>query len=288
MTNTSIPAAALTHAGRFHADDVFSSALLRMLRPDIQIRRTFKVPENFNGLAFDIGGGEFDHHQQGAEVRENGVPYASFGLLWRAFGKQVMERGDPALAEEEAVRFDEKFIQSLDEDDNRGTGSQIAGVIGSFNPSWDSEESPDDCFWRAVDFATVIFQNRLNNIFSVQRAKALVQAALEKAEDHIVILPRFAPWKSVLEGTGTDFVVYPSQRGGYCAQIVPAEEDSEEKTVVFPEAWAGKSEEELPKLSGIPTLTFCHNGRFLISTSTIEDAVKACRKAREIAQQEEK
>ena len=74
---------ALTHSGKFHADDVFASALLRICYPGIEIRRTFEIPEGFDGLIFDIGGGRFDHHQTGAPVRPNGVPYAAFGLLWR-------------------------------------------------------------------------------------------------------------------------------------------------------------------------------------------------------------
>lgn len=87
-----IPAAAMTHGGKFHADDVFSAALLRLLRPDIRIHRGFQVPEAFEGLVFDIGLGPFDHHQQDAPVRENGVPYAAFGLLWREFGAAFCRR----------------------------------------------------------------------------------------------------------------------------------------------------------------------------------------------------
>ena len=74
MQQYELPPYALTHAGKFHADDVFSGALLRLLRPGIGISRVFQIPENFDGLVFDIGWGEFDHHQQGAPVRENGVP----------------------------------------------------------------------------------------------------------------------------------------------------------------------------------------------------------------------
>ena len=36
---TQIPEVAYTHAGKFHADDVFSAALLRILRPDIRFVR---------------------------------------------------------------------------------------------------------------------------------------------------------------------------------------------------------------------------------------------------------
>ena len=40
-----IPANGFTHAGKFHADDVFATALLQILRPDIRITRGFVVPE---------------------------------------------------------------------------------------------------------------------------------------------------------------------------------------------------------------------------------------------------
>ena len=36
-----IPANGFTHAGKFHADDVFATALLQILRPDIKITRGF-------------------------------------------------------------------------------------------------------------------------------------------------------------------------------------------------------------------------------------------------------
>ena len=75
-------AAAFTHGGKFHADDVFSSALLLYFNPKITITRGNKIPEDFKGIVFDIGRGKYDHHQRDSRVRENGVPYAAFGLLW--------------------------------------------------------------------------------------------------------------------------------------------------------------------------------------------------------------
>ena len=77
-----IPANGFTHAGKFHADDVFATALLQILRPDIKITRGFTVPDDFDGIVYDIGFGMFDHHQEPREYRANGVPYAAFGLLW--------------------------------------------------------------------------------------------------------------------------------------------------------------------------------------------------------------
>ena len=59
-----IPANGFTHAGKFHADDVFATALLQILRPDIKITRGFVVPDDFDGIVYDIGFGMFDHHQE--------------------------------------------------------------------------------------------------------------------------------------------------------------------------------------------------------------------------------
>ena len=57
-------AKAFTHSGKFHADDVFSSALLLYLNPQITITRGNRVPEDYDGIVFDIGRGRYDHHQR--------------------------------------------------------------------------------------------------------------------------------------------------------------------------------------------------------------------------------
>ena len=49
-----IPANGFTHAGKFHADDVFATALLQILRPDIKITRGFTVPDDFDGIVYDL------------------------------------------------------------------------------------------------------------------------------------------------------------------------------------------------------------------------------------------
>ena len=87
-----IPAKGFTHGGKFHADDVFSTALLQILRPDIQVTRGFVVPDDFDGIVYDVGGGMFDHHSEPRECRPNGVPYAAFGLLWRLLGSRRWRR----------------------------------------------------------------------------------------------------------------------------------------------------------------------------------------------------
>ena len=95
-----IPANGFTHAGKFHADDVFATALLQIIRPDIRITRGFVVPDDFDGIVYDIGFGMFDHHQEPREYRANGIPYA----------KQILEN---QIESANAVnRADEKVQQA--------------------------------------------------------------------------------------------------------------------------------------------------------------------------------
>lgn len=261
-----LPALGFTHGGRFHADDVFSSALLRILRPDMRIYRGFEVPKGFSGIAYDIGDGPFDHHKKGSPRRENGVPYATFGLLWREYGTYF-------LSEEEARRFDEKFVQPLDLDDNTGCGNILAGAIGAFNPTWDSEESPDDAFEKALEVAYQILSHKLQSLAAVERGKAKVQHALKQMEDGLVVLEEYVPWKPVLVTSPAEFVVFPSMRGGYSLQCVP--KDFNGKTgdkVPLPKAWWGRPQQELAQITGVEDIQFCHASGFMATTATLAGA----------------
>lgn len=265
-----IPDSAFTHAGKFHSDDVFSAALLTYLNPNIKITRAYHIPEDFTGIVFDIGGGKYDHHQKDALVRDNGIPYAAFGLLWKELGGLI-------LSENDAKSFDKSFIQPLDYSDNTGAHNEIAELISLFNPSWDEEADYDACFNEAKEIALAILIKKFNFIKSLNKAEDFVKEAVEKAEDNIVILPKRAPWKLFLDGTDMEFVVYPSDRGGYNAQGVPTSMASTSLKVPFPKEWRGKSADELKAISGVETLSFCHNSGFLITAASLEDTIKACK-----------
>ena len=165
-------------------------------------------------------------------MRENGVPYAAFGLLWRAFGAQLLMRGCSAEdAAREAGHFDEVFVQPLDLDDNTGCGNDVASVIGSFNPTWDSSLSADEQYFKAVAFAEVILRNKLEEIWAVCRASGIVREALKQMENRVVVLDRYCPWKGVLAHSEAQFVVYPSQRGGLAPKWCPAEQTVSLKSI---------------------------------------------------------
>lgn len=274
-------ARAFTHGGKFHADDVFSAALLFYINPEITILRGNRVPDDFDGIVFDIGRGAYDHHQRDSRVRENGVPYAAFGLLWEAVGAEI-------LGEELAEEFDEAFVQPLDHNDNTGEKNELANLIGNFNPTWDAQGGNDEAFFQAVSVAGMILENKFERYRGNERADRRVEEILEEhrqavtsgkrdSEDaKILILPEFVPCQKRLSETEIAFVIFPSNRGGYCIQPQKKEYSMNYKCS-FPSSWLGLEGEELSLVTGLKSAAFCHKGGFLMICGTLEDSVLACR-----------
>ena len=273
-------ASAFTHSGKFHADDVFSAALLLYLNPEIMITRGNRVPEDFDGIVFDIGRGQYDHHQKDSRIRENGIPYAAFGLLWEELGADI-------LGEELAQKFDESFVQPLDNNDNTGEKNELATLIGNFNPTWDAEGSNDEAFFQAVSVAGMILENKFERFRGNERADKRVEEiyahheqAVHDREKHrddarILILPEFVPCQKFLSETEIAFVIFPSNRGGYCIQPQKKEYSMNYKCS-FPVEWLGLENEELVVATGLKSAGFCHKGGFLMTTGELADAVQAC------------
>lgn len=273
-------ASAFTHSGKFHADDVFSAALLLYLNPEITITRGNQVPENYEGLVFDIGRGQYDHHQKDSRIRDNGVPYAAFGLLWEKLGPEI-------LGEELALKFDESFVQPLDINDNTGEKNELATLIGNFNPGWDSKSNNDEAFFQAVSVAGMILENKFERYLGNERADRRVEEVLTEhaaslasgdtpAENtNILILPEFIPCQKRLSETNIAFVIFPSNRGGYCIQPQKKEYSMNYKCN-FPVEWLGLENEELAAATGLKSAGFCHKGGFLMTTGELADAVQAC------------
>lgn len=143
----------LTHPATFHADDVLSTCLLKMIDPKFKVVRSNVIPNDFHGLVYDVGLGEYDHHQSDAKVRETGIKYASFGLLWRDLSYIFMRR-------ENASVFDDAFVSEIDRCDNGSDTNLLSSSISLFNPTWNSDEESDSQFEKAVN----IFSPALSSV----------------------------------------------------------------------------------------------------------------------------
>ena len=283
----------ITHNGTFHSDEVFSTVLLsKVLKKDIlKLCRTSNIKEGITGFVYDVGYGKYDHHQPGGNgERKNGIKYSSFGLVWRDFGKDYLKQLNCLQIEEVWSMVDKKLVQNIDAIDNGQLGKltqfdfevvTLPNLISMYNSNWDDEQAnQNEMFLKAVQFAQTVFDRFIISVVSKIRAKSRVEDAIENSKNQILILEKFMPWKEFLLDSENEkaknilFVVFPSNRGGYNVYAVPKENGSFESRKLFPAKWAGLKDEELSKISGVATATFCHTGRFICATRTKEDAIK--------------
>ena len=284
----------ITHGGTFHADEVMATVILAKILGDVVVYRASKMPEKVRDdvIVYDIGYGQFDHHQRGGNgYRENDIPYAACGLIWKEFGYHLVKEHDNAYFIWKTMDVD--LIQGIDAVDTgtlpktsyRAYPMSVPQSIFNFNPAWDSEEPADEAFLKAASFAEMVFDKTLEKVIARARAKEIVEEAIAKAEGNIMVMERFAPWQKYIftsqneKAKEIQFVVFPSNREGYNWQGVPVEIGSYELRCQAPMEWRGLQDNELRKVTGVKTAIFCHQYGFIGSAETLEDAITMARLA---------
>ncbi|MFD1674715.1 MYG1 family protein [Alicyclobacillus fodiniaquatilis] len=265
-----------THHGTFHADDVFAVAMLKQIYPNADIVRS-RDPEILRrcDIVVDVGHGKYDHHTNEKVYRENGLPYASAGLIWRDFGAQVLATQEAGDASDILIKaIDERLIQGIDAIDNGveiekdAKLKTVSELIGGFNPTWHSHADEHAAFAAAVAFATQILTNQIKSEIARLAAVELVASAYEhRLYKEFLILETFCPWSESLFNMDLAkevlYVIFPDKSGQYRIQVVPKQLGSFEARKPLPEQWAGKEGDELGSLIGIPDAVFCHPARFI-------------------------
>ena len=296
----------VTHSGKFHADDAWAVAALKILFPQADVVRTRDSARiEAADFAVDVGGiwdpasGRFDHHQKGfAGARPSGVPYASAGLVWKEYGARCVSALAAAhsghqLADDKALEMahsiDADVVQYLDLSDvgaakNAPGGYGLSAVVSGFNPNWLDEQrlgygGADDGyrlsqFFRAMELLTDIMTNavryRVGALLSVEQ----VRQAQVLEEGRLLFLENGAvPWSQVVrkEMPKVLFVIshnIAEQR--YMIHTIPVSSDSFAARADLPEAWAGLRDAQLAAVTGIHDAGFCHNGRFIASAKSYD------------------
>jgi len=282
----------ITHDGIFHADDIFATATLSLfLKGSVKIIRTRDESMFKKGdYVYDVGGiydpmhNRFDHHQQGgAGVRENSIPYAAFGLVWKTFGEKIC--GDIAIAK----RIDESLVQAIDADDNGIDLITLKTIVAPyfiqdmfsiFRPSYTEEPDYDAPFLKMIGIAREILLRTIRKTKDALKAESAVRQAYETAKDkRLIILNDRYPWADVLGAYPEPlYVVFP-RTDSWGVLCVSKAKHSFENRKPLPEAWAGKHDQEMAEVSGVSDATFCHNGRFLAVAKSKEGAIALAEKA---------
>lgn len=284
LTNDLNEADFVTHAGNFHADDVFSSMFMARLYGDIILIRLNDYKDDGSKIAFDIGLGKFDHHQANYDKkRANGIHYCGFGLLWQEYGLKYLRKIKVKYPEKVFNILDELLVIQIDAIDNGEYFIDapfniytLAGLIEQFRPKIGKKEDENECFLKAVSFADTIFEQILNDAIGKVYALNEIEKKKKTIKDNILILDKYIPYEYAIFKLELDvnFVVYPSNRGCYAAHTVPTKYKGFTPKIPFKKEWAGLRDEELQKVSGIKTAHFCHKKLFLATATTKEDALK--------------
>ena len=283
----------ITHDGSFHADDIFACAVLCLVleknNEEFEIIRT--RDENMiktGDYVFDIGGiynaesNRFDHHQVGgAGKRLNGIEYASFGLVWKKFGK-ILSSSDDVVA-----LIDEKLAAPVDASDNgfdlfenkhEISPYLIQNLFISMRPTWrEGNQNIYEMFLKCVVIAKEILLREIIQAGDALLAEETIISIYKKTEDkRIIILDKNYPYEYTLNNFPEIlFVIYPRTTDGFWA-VKAVKKDI--KTFInrknFPKLWAGLKEEELINVSGVADAVFCHRALFMCVAKSKEGAIK--------------
>ncbi|MES2023737.1 MAG: MYG1 family protein [Patescibacteria group bacterium] len=294
MTTIKTTKKLVTHNGSFHADDIFACATLSILLEkkgeSLEIIRTRDEEIIKSGdYVFDIGNvydaekNKFDHHQiGGAGKRDNGIEYASFGLVWKKFGEEICESKDVADF------IDKKLAQPVDAGDNgmdliksisEAKPYFLQTLFKSFLPSWKNanEETLLLGFLESVNIAKGLLSREIALAQDASEAGRKVLECYEQSKDkRIIILDQKYPWEeNISKYSEPIFVIFPRLNGVlWGVEGVPASSTSFERRKKFPEIWAGLRDEELQKVTGVADAVFCHRGLFMCVAKTKEGATK--------------
>lgn len=279
----------VTHSTRFHADDLFATAMLlehldgkaevvRTLDPKVIVEGDYVLDI---GRIYDPSKNRFDHHQGDAGVRPNGIPYASAGLVWKHYGEKI------AGSAKAAEMIDDKLVAQIDAVDN-GIGEFLSfggdvhpyllnDIAGAFSNSWKEKDRDEtEGFMFLLPLARAIIQREVHKAQAKIEAEAIVRKAYDEAPDkRIIVLPVQSLSIDLLQEMPEPlYAVAPHARGGWGIFAVRKEKKSFANRKDMPKAWAGLSNEDLARASGVPDAVFCHLGLFLAVAKSKEGALK--------------
>ncbi len=290
-------ATVIVHDGGFHTDEIFACAVLDLyFKGALKVVRTRDEAIIAEGeYVLDVGGiydhdlKRYDHHQpEGAGTRDNGIPYATAGLIWLHYGKKLIK------SEELWSIIDSKLVQPIDAVDNgvdiydqKFPGVypySLQTIVGSRLPTWREEGQIDldQEFLTLVDFMKDLLTRELEIARDNLLAKREVsQAVTESPYESIVVLEENYPFEETL-GLFPHilFVVSPRSDGSWrVAGIRDNMGNFDSIRRRLPETWAGLRGQALKTITGEAGARFCHSKRFLCIAEDRDSAIRLAKKA---------
>lgn len=257
---------AITNGGKFNLASVFSTAILAKVIDDLKVYRG-SIPyinPSQDVIIYDIGNGRYNPFPSKKDaIRENGIHYSSAGLIWRDFGPKIVKfTPNPDWVWE---FIDMNLIMDIDRSYMSTSSTCLSNLICTFNPNWNSSETSDEAFLKAVDFAEKILNNYLRYACSICKAERIVEEQIEKSENGILILEKEMPWKDTLLNSENPkaqnilFAIYPHpDTANFIFEEIPVSIDdvlTSRKSI--PEDWKGITPPMLYKKIDVQDALYC-------------------------------
>ncbi len=280
----------ITHSGSFHADELLAIAALDIYLngKEYEVIRTreealFSTGDYVVdvGGVYDVGTNRFDHHQEGgAGARPNGIPYSSFGLVWKKYGETI------AGSKEVAEAIDKVIGHPVDMGDNGldyysrvrpDTEPLIVQfMVAMFRPTWKGDATYDERFMELLPIMKRFLSLAIINERDSLEASSVVRDVYHRTLDkRLIVLDGSHPWEDVLSNYPEPlFVVKPrSQDSAWTVGCVRDAGAGFTNRKDLPSAWAGKRDSELAQITGVEGVVFCHNRLFTAVAKTKDAAL---------------
>ena len=192
-----------THDGRFHADDVLGTAICTMaVEGDcgveyIRSRNVYELERA--DIILDVGGRNdgvkwFDHHTK-QEFRDNGIPIASAGQMWRHFYKTIIAKrcaflNANTLTEQNYTyiysKIDNRIVSNIDAIDcgNATINDSFSLMISAFNfDRKNTTYTNNHVFEEIVNITITLFRNVIDReILTIETNNTLIPDRYEDGD----------------------------------------------------------------------------------------------------------
>ena len=278
----------ITHSGPFHIDEILAVATIDMLLSgEYELIRTRDSEIIKTGdYVVDVGGeyntdrNSFDHHQKdGAGDRGDGIPYSSYGLVWKKFGVDVCG------SQEVADIIDKKIGVYIDAEDNGVDVYKMNGdinvyslpkAIKIFHPLFGESRTFDEGFTEAFGFVKRLLEREILKAKKYVDTKDVAIEAYDNAKDkRIIVLNEYVPAMDIIKSYPEPlFIVVPRDDNTWMVRAIEKSKNTFEARKLFPKNWAGGKGDEIVDATGVSDALFCHHsGNFLCIAGSKEGAI---------------
>ena len=260
-------------------DDVISTIFLSKIRKNIVLIRIPTIDEKLNianKIVYDIGGGEFDHHQKNRNgQRENGIYYSSIGLLWKKFGKEYLKKLKFKNIDKTFEYMDKELIQYIDAIDNMQLehleNKTLPDFIKLCNPEWNEKITENEAFINALKLADEFWRIYIKHAIAEVEAIEIILESINKCKECYLIFDVEMPYRKAIKYINNNkvkYIIFKSRREGY--DIRTLVDSCKFKDVISQEPNINIAK----KITGIDDLIYADVNGKLCCTKTLESAIK--------------